>query len=332
MTFLELAETVLEKAEYPLGYKEIWEQAKIMGLTNQIVKGEWEFKTPPQTIMQNQLHDNIRQKKDNSKFYKASIRPTTFWLKSRESELGSETEIEQKRQEIYKVELDDYENKLDKKGFKEKELHSVLVGFVAEEFGLYCKTIDVGTSKKGEAGLGEWNHPDIVGIHFPFDDYEDIAFDLLHKINKVNYKIYSFEIKRVINPKNLKECYFQAVSNSSWANYGYLVAWEIKLDERAKMEAERLNESFGIGMIELKNDNNKAIIFEAKERELDIRTFNMLVGINTNFREFIRNICGDIKTFLETKERDRINTIKYDKILSGDKLESYKQEIRRKAE
>ena len=255
-----------------------------------------------------------------------------FWLKSRKNELGNETEIEQKRQESYKTELDDYENKLDKKGFKEKELHSLLVGFVAEndKFGLFCKTIDAGTSKKGEAGLGEWNHPDIVGIHFPFNDYESVAFDLLHKINKADCKIYSFEIKRVINLKNLKECYFQAVSNSSWANYGYLVAWEIKLDdERAKMEAERLNESFGIGMIELKNDN---ILFEAKERELDIRTLNMLVDINTDFRTLIENINDDIDSFLTTKKHDRINTSKYDKILSSDELESYKQEIRRKAE
>ena len=98
---------------------------------------------------------------------------------------------------------------------------------------------------------------------------------------------------------------------------------------RAKIEAERLNESFGIGMIELKSDN---ILFEAKERELDIRTLNMLVDINTDFRTLIENVNDDIDSFLTTKKHDRINKNNYDTILSGDKLESYKQEIRRKAE
>lgn len=95
------------------------------------------------------------------------------------------------------------------------------------------------------------------------------------------------------------------------------------------MEAERLNESFGIGMIELKSDN---ILFKAKERELDIRTLNMLVDINTDFRTLIENDNDDIDSFLTTKKHDRINKNNYDTILSGDKLESYKQEIRRKAE
>jgi hypothetical protein len=30
------------------------------------------------------------------------------------------------------------------------------------------------------------------------------------------------------NRSNVRECFFQAVSNSSWANFGYLVAAEIE--------------------------------------------------------------------------------------------------------
>ena len=42
------------------------------------------------------------------------------------------------------------------------------------------------------------------------------------------FKITSYEVKKEINTDyELKKCYFQAVSNSSWANYGYLVALEI---------------------------------------------------------------------------------------------------------
>ncbi|MDJ1257372.1 MAG: hypothetical protein MRQ07_01770 [Candidatus Midichloria sp.] len=37
-------------------------------------------------------------------------------------------------------------------------------------------------------------------------------------------KLWSFEVKSLINSSNVHKSFFQAVSNSSWANYGYLVA------------------------------------------------------------------------------------------------------------
>lgn len=314
MTFLEVAEAVLKEAEYPLTYKEIWEQAKVMGLDKKVGS---EAKKP-EINLQSQIYVNMKNKSD-SNFCIANKKPTTFWLQSRRNEIiGKETEIEQKRQEKYEKEFNDNEHK---KGFEEKHLHPLLVKFLNknEQFKLYCKTIDAGKSKKGGKGLGEWNHPDIVGIHFPFDDYQDNTLDLLRNISKSSYKIYSFEIKKIINLSKLKEYYFQAVSNSSWANEGYLVAYEITLDdERAYSEAERLNESFGIGMIELKSSK---VLFEARERELDIRTLNMLVEINTDFKEFIENVNKDI----QTNDPERIAKIKYDKVLSDDEIEAHKK-------
>lgn len=315
MTFLQLAEKVLEQAEIPLSADEMFQKAKEMGLENEFQSNAQDkLKSFYSTVLK-----NIQEKGNNATLCKVGNSPIRFWLKSRENEIiGKETEIEQKRQERYEKELKDDENK---KGFDEKDLHPLLVKFLAdnERFKLYCKTINAGTSKKGEKGLGEWNHPDIVGIHFPFNDYNDIAFKLLSHTNQLNYKIYSFEIKKLINPANLKACYFQAVSNSSWANEGYLVAYDIKLDdERVRSEAERLNESFGIGMIELKSNS---VIFEAQERQLDIRTLNMLVEINADFKEFIKNVNDDINT----KNSERIIKSKYDEIFSDEKLESHKK-------
>lgn len=51
---------------------------------------------------------------------------------------------------------------------------------------------------------------------------------------------------------NLKECYFQAVSNSSFANEGYLVVFE-EFDDEILEELIRLNASFGIGVIKLES-------------------------------------------------------------------------------
>ncbi|MCW1533883.1 HrgA protein, partial [Campylobacter jejuni] len=89
-----------------------------------------------------------------------------------------------------------------------------------------------------------------------------------------------------LNFSNLKECYFQAVSNSSWANEGYLVVLQ-EIDSEVLSELRRLNQSFGIGVIKLKDISNSQILISAKEKELDIQTLNMLINKNPNFKEFI---------------------------------------------
>lgn len=308
MTFLELAEEVLKQAKYPLDYKQMWENAKNLGLDKKVGS---EGKTPEIT-MQALIYVNMRDKSD-SKFCIVSKRPTKFWLKVRKNELiGKESELEQKIQESQEKEI-----KSKEKGFCESDLHPLLVNFVAndERFNLYCKTINANTSKNTNKGLNEWIHPDIVGIHFPFEDFDKNTLDLLQNLSNPSYKIYSFELKKFINNANLKECYFQAVSNSSWANEGYLVAFEIKDDDEVQNELARLNASFGIGVIELKSDEIK---FEAKSKELDIDTLDMLIRKNKDFKEFITNVNKDI----QTNDPERIAKAKYDKIL-GDELEKY---------
>lgn len=78
------------------------------------------------------------------------------------------------------------------------------------------------------------------------------------------FKLSSFEIKNEINSDSeLKKAFLQAVSNSSWANYSYLVALEFNggLTE----EMERLNQSFDIGIVELNaNPYKSRILFQPK--------------------------------------------------------------------
>lgn len=84
----------------------------------------------------------------------------------------------------------------------------------------------------------------------------------------------------------MKKCYFQAVSNSTWSNYGYLVAYNF--ESSLFEEMERLNQSFGIGMIELSNNPYESkILFPSKFKELDFKTIDKLCKINVDFRNFI---------------------------------------------
>jgi hypothetical protein len=110
-------------------------------------------------------------------------------------------------------------------------------------------------------------------------------------LNKADtFKLTSYEIKKEIKTDyELKKCYFQAVSNSSWANYGYLVAFEISDD--LKDEMERLNQSFGIGIIELKsNPYESKMLFQAKFKELDFKTIDKLCKVNEKYEKFIELI------------------------------------------
>lgn len=303
MTYLEIAEKVLKEAKWPLTHYEIWEEAK---------NNKYEIGSMNRQGLAGALTLIIANSKE-PKIMRVSNYPKRFWLKVRKNELiGKESELEQKIQESQEKEI-----KSKEKGFCEGDLHPLLVNFVAndERFNLYCKTINANTSKNTNKGLNEWIHPDIVGIHFPFEDFDKNTLDLLQNLSNPSYKIYSFELKKFINNANLKECYFQAVSNSSWANEGYLVAYEIKDDDEVQNELARLNASFGIGVIELKSDEIK---FEAKSKELDIDTLDMLIRKNKDFKEFITNVNKDI----QTNDPERIAKAKYDKIL-GDELEKH---------
>ncbi|EAI8611410.1 HrgA protein, partial [Campylobacter jejuni] len=184
-----------------------------------------------------------------------------------------------------------------------------------------CKTIYHEQSKKGKGGEDKWNYPDIVGVYFPYDDYEKETITLLENIKQNSYKLFSFELKIALNFSNLKECYFQAVSNSSWANEGYLVVLQ-EIDSEVLSELRRLNQSFGIGVIKLEKDiSNSQILISAKEKELDIQTLNMLINKNPNFKEFIDDINKQIKVGKEAKIQAN-----FDEIKSDEEMEKYLKE------
>ncbi len=110
------------------------------------------------------------------------------------------------------------------------------------------------------------------------------------------------------------------MSNSSWANEGYLVASEIDLDDEFKTELKRLSTSFGIGIIKLDIDDpdSSEILFPAKEREvIDIETVNRLAEINPNFKDFLKRIKSDLNSREIRKE-------KYDFVLDLEKLTNKK--------
>lgn len=178
----------------------------------------------------------------------------------------------------------------------ERDLHKYLTYFVYNTSGIYTKTIYHELSDKKK--FTQWLHPDIVGVYFPFGHLNDDVINISRILGNVGIKLYSYELKRELDFSNLRESYFQAVSNSSWANEGYLVTAYINEDEAFLKELKRLNMAFGIGIIKLdiENPDNSKIILPAKEKEIvDIETINKISESNPNFREFIKRVKHDFE-------------------------------------
>lgn len=89
---------------------------------------------------------------------------------------------------------------------------------------------------------------------------------------------------------NCRECYFQAISNSS--NEGYLVGHHIDTHNPQLMDLlKRLHASFGIGVIDLRTDEDKsAILLNAKYKEkIDYTMAQELSDKNKKFSGFLKS-------------------------------------------
>ena len=233
-------------------------------------------KTPQGTVSA-LLGDFIRNGDSRIKRIKGKGGTYLYYLAKNEPEIDVEiltqTEPEIKRQNIDRT-------------YAERDLHKLLGSYLKNE-DVYSKTIFHEQSKYSNDNHQKWIHPDMVGISF-LNLQNKASQTFLKAVNRADtFKVTSYEIKKEINTDyELKKCFFQAVSNSSWANYGYLVAFEIS--DSLSEEMERLNQSFGIGIIELKpNPYESKILYPSRLRELDFKTIDKLCKINKDFEKFI---------------------------------------------
>lgn len=210
------------------------------------------------------------------------------------------------------------------KPFDERSLHKLFCNYLRNR-NIYAKTIYHEKSTKAD-NAQKWVHPDIIGVQFE-EFKNDATLSLLKATDpKESVHIYSYEMKRhVENDSQLKQYYFQALSNSSWANFGYLVAFEIAdgLDD----EMQRLNNAFGIGII-LMQATEATVLYPAREKSLDYNTIEKLNNINKPFCEFINKLAKVLhasKDYIEVA-KDSLFAI-CDKVFATDEeIEAYCKE------
>ena len=314
LTFIDYAVEVLQQAEAPLTYQEIWESGKLLGLDKQLKSKNG--KTPWATLAA-RLYVEVRDNSDASPIIKVGQTPARFFLRTYTSEItNTDLEVLVKEQEI-KAEI----SQPAKVFYSEHELHPLLAYFAAShpEFNrgkaVYTKTIFHQESTK--TGYNKWVHPDMVGFYLPVWDNDIIDLNRMTDNNAL--RLFSFELKKSINKGNYREVYFQAVSNSSWAHEGYLVAAHIQEDDGLLMELNRLVVSFGIGIIklELPDIDTSRVLYPATPRQyVDWEMVQKLFQHNVGYRLFIADVRIDFSS-------KKIHPSEYDKVMKEGELEAY---------
>ena len=302
MTALEVAKKVLEIKKQPLNPNRIYKIADELDLAKEL---NLSGKTPWDSFSA-QIYSDLKEN-DNSIFEKISEKPILIKLKSQNltfSDAASEV-------------------KQAKSAFDERDLHPLLANFVglSPNFNARVKTIFHESSIKSKKGRDKWLYPDIVGVSFEYESYEDSVLNFAAKFVKIPLKIYSFEMKKYLSIANLREYYFQAVSNSSWANEGYLVALDIDESDEELMELiGSLNSSFGIGVLSLDSENlaQSKILAQPKFRaNLDFNIINELCKKNPHFNKFLETVKD-----YDSKNKKRFDG-EFDRILTDDEMQKY---------
>ncbi|GAA9034538.1 COG2958 family protein [Helicobacter pylori] len=197
----------------------------------------------------------------------------------------------------------------------ERDLHPFLTYMAINNENLKCytKTIFHEESSKSPKGTDRWLYPDMVGVRFLHAELSNenlIAFS--KKFDTLPVKLVSFELKKEISVHNCRECYFQAISNSSWANEGYLVGHHINTHNPQLMDLlKRLHASFGIGVIDLRTDEDKsAILLNAKYKEkIDYTVASELSDKNEKFSGFLKSVV-DYDPNHQHRYKDEFDEIK----------------------
>ncbi|QEF22501.1 HrgA protein [Helicobacter pylori] len=195
----------------------------------------------------------------------------------------------------------------------ERDLHPFLtyMAYYNENLKCYTKTIFHEESLKSPKGMDRWLYPDMVGVRFLHAEwYNENLIAFSKKFDTLPVKLVSFELKKEISVNNCRECYFQAISNSS--NEGYLVGRHIDTHNPQLMDLlKRLHASFGIGVIDLRTDEDKsAILLNAKYKEkIDYTVALELSDKNEKFSGFLKSVV-DYDLDFPNRYKDEFDEVK----------------------
>ncbi len=297
---IEIIQSVLEITG-PISPTKVYDKAKELFEKGEITNMfDYGGNTPHQSVSAS-IYTALN-KGEELPFLKTQEKPTLIALKGAANELGLNAQ---------KPNAKIVHNKI----AHERDLHPFLtyMAIHSENLKCYTKTIFHEESVKSPKGMDRWLYPDMVGVRFLHAELSNenlIAFS--KKFDTLPVKLVSFELKKEISVNNCRECYFQAISNSSWANEGYLVGRHIDTHNPQLMDLlKRLHASFGIGVIDLRTDEDKsAILLNAKYKEkIDYTVALELSDKNEKFSGFLKSVV-DYDPDFPNRYKDEFDEVK----------------------
>lgn len=158
------------------------------------------------------------------------------------------------------------------------------------------------TAKKAIKGSNHWRFPDIVGIRKR--NYLESGILKVADLTGQNYypEIWSFEVKKELAAGNLREYFFECLSNSGWANRRYVVVAlekgkNISIEDKDISEFRKLSLRYHVGLIQVTTLNTKiseegssSILVECPRQDLDLEIMNDLCVSLPEFKDWLESL------------------------------------------
>ncbi len=105
-------------------------------------------------------------------------------------------------------------------------------------------------AKREYRGTNKWKYPDVISIKWELDSKTAVKNEKDKKSNKVlrEYSIRSIELKVGKDFSQLRQHFFQCISNSYWANYSELAIASVIKKRELKDELKKLGSIFNINI------------------------------------------------------------------------------------
>ncbi len=231
-------------------------------------------------------------------FWQDKPRPRVYWYDP-DKKRGDISHIDTENDDEENDKYTDVTSIVNKSSLLEHDLYPLLIDYLNSEHNLYCLRIDEKKSKNQRGSGGNtWLHPDIVAMQAVDKEWNELVRTCVKNGDGQSVRLWSFEVKITLNSSNVRKSFFQAVSNSSWANEGYLVATSIS-DNKVEQELRMLSALHGIGVILLnpENPSESEILLPAKSRpEIDWQSVNRILVENSDFKDYIELVSTYYQT------------------------------------
>lgn len=184
--------------------------------------------------------------------------------------------------------------------FSEESLYPLVSKYLAESLAIYSKRVDEKRSRNSYGPSGnKWLYPDMIAFEILSRTWTHAVSELASMQFDKSTRLWSLEVKKAVNRANVREVFFQTVSNSSWANFSYLITAEIS-GAGTLEELRVLSNQHGVGVIQIDRDDpsESTILIPAKERlSVDWAAASRLAEQNSDAKEVFEHV----KFFYQTR-------------------------------